>query len=87
MFNFFSRLLVKPHNLFNETLGYGVTRNIPTKRLEVNYRTLDSLRVRVKLPENPYDLYVYLYLNWETSRSNGERRRSLPRMESYESLQ
>ena len=83
MFNFFFPVTGEAsYELFGGR-GLGATRDTPTRRLGVNYRTLDSLRVN--LPENPYDLYVYLHLNWETSGTNYERQWSLARTESYES--
>ncbi|KAI9437594.1 NAD-P-binding protein [Lactarius indigo] len=39
------------------------------KKLDVNYRSLDSLRAKVA--ENPYDLDAYFHVNWATDGLNG----------------
>ncbi|KAH9171186.1 NAD-P-binding protein [Lactarius sanguifluus] len=40
------------------------------KKLDVNYRSLDSLRA--KLAENPYDLDAYFHIGWATDGLNGK---------------
>ena len=39
-------------------------------KLDVTYRSLDSLRAKVA--ENPHDFDAYLHINWATNGTNGE---------------
>ena len=65
---FFIALTSDALQTFNEIFK-GYEERSGTK-LDVAYRSLDSLRAKVA--ENPHDFDAYLHINWATNGTNGE---------------
>ena len=65
---FFIALTSDALQTFNEIFK-GYEERSGTK-LDVTYRSLDSLRAKVA--ENPHDFDAYLHINWATNGTNGE---------------